>query len=192
MNPEDAAQLHPNDVVITSEHRVKASPPNTANLLAQHQLPMLSQPENEDLKEKKAKAIAISSTVAPVQASDQKPSNLLVYNIATLLELGKGPSVTPRIMELCDSDIKGKISSIPDSSGACPLFDVPFPSSPHIKQRRDIHTVLQQYLHLVVPELVYPFLARARLSYIDSYLQFPFLMLSFKDPTLTLALQRTC
>lgn len=117
--------MHPDDTVLTAEPHLQTLAPNTTNVPTQHLTPTLSQPENEDLKEKQLKGIATIGTVVPVQVPEQKLSNVLVYNIATLLELSKGPIVTPAEMEHCDNDTKGKILSISDSSDVSLLLDVP-------------------------------------------------------------------
>lgn len=109
--------MHLDDAVATAERHLQTSPPNTANVPTQHQTLRLSQTEKEYPKKKQSKTIATTSTLTAVEAPEQKVSNVLVYDIATLLELSKGPSVTPVELEHCDEDIKGKIFSISDSSG---------------------------------------------------------------------------
>ena len=105
----------------TAEHRHQILPPNTASMLTQHQMPMPSRSEDEDLKQEQPRGTATPSTATVVQATDEENLNVLVYDIASLLELGKGPCTIPKEMESCDSDTKGKILSRTDIFAVFPF-----------------------------------------------------------------------
>lgn len=175
-NLMDEGKTHLNDTVATAQPHHKTSPPNTANVPTQHQTLRLSQSEKEDLKEKQSKATAATSTLAAVQAPKQKFSNVLVYDIATLLELGKGPSVTPVELERCDEDIKGKIFSISDSSGVYQLLDVQTSCARHGKQRQDANRAARAIAsHRPRPES-FPYSGRKTVSYVAFFFTFLFLL----------------
>ena len=129
VHPNAAVPTAPTSTTNTEEQCLQTSTTNIATLSTQRQVLMPTQPEEGDLQQEQPNATATSSTIALIQDPEHKTPRELVYDIATLLELGKGPSVTSKAMEFGDDDIKGEITSTSHPSDI--VYNPAFPPHMH-------------------------------------------------------------